>query len=186
MNQKEKQKRESREKILMAASQLFREKGFHATGVDELMAKAGLTAGAFYAHFKSKKDLLKHSLKYCLDKNRRILFAGLEGVQGRQLAEAVLSRYVSVVHRDHPELGCPLPSMAAELHRHPKETGPLISQYLETYIASIMSQFEGTQAQKREQAVRLISQAVGAVLLSRMTSKELSKEFLVAGQKVSS
>src|SRR5690349_5483742 len=122
MNQKEIQKAQSKEKILSAASKLFCTQGFHATGVDQLMEKAGLTAGAFYAHFKSKKALLKESLQFAIRQNRSVLLHGTEGLKGRKLVETILQRYVSAVHRDHPEAGCPLPAVGAELHRHSKET----------------------------------------------------------------
>ncbi|MGZ5280239.1 MAG: TetR/AcrR family transcriptional regulator, partial [Pseudobdellovibrionaceae bacterium] len=108
---KARQKQESRQNILNAAAQLFREKGFHATGVDELMEKAGLTAGAFYAHFKSKKELLHEALRYCLEANRGRLLQGTENLKGLDFIETVLARYVSELHRDNPKVGCPLPSI---------------------------------------------------------------------------
>ena len=48
---------ENRERIVDAASQLFREKGFDGAGVDAIMHAAGLTHGGFYGHFESKDDL---------------------------------------------------------------------------------------------------------------------------------
>lgn len=183
MNQKLKQKEESRFKILQAASRLFREKGYHATGVDELMEKAGLTAGAFYAHFKSKQDLLNHSLVFCMGENKARLLQGTEKLKGLPFIEAVLRRYVSEIHRDHPEAGCPLPSVASELPRHSEESAELVSQYLNKLANSMAEHLSGTKEQKRERALQLMSQAVGAVLLSRMTRGKLSKEILKACQK---
>ena len=46
-----------RAKIVSAAAQKFREHGYDGVGLNDLMAAADLTRGAFYAHFKSK-DLL--------------------------------------------------------------------------------------------------------------------------------
>ncbi|MCC2679858.1 MAG: acrR, partial [Pseudobdellovibrio sp.] len=54
-NLKKEQKILSKERILNVASRLFKKNGFTATGIDQIMEEAGLTAGAFYAHFKSKK-----------------------------------------------------------------------------------------------------------------------------------
>src|ERR1700758_4828585 len=48
---------EKHEKILREAARLFRERGFDAAGVAEIMKAAGLTHGAFYAHFTSKDAL---------------------------------------------------------------------------------------------------------------------------------
>ena len=45
------------DRILKEASRLFRERGFENVTVGEVMKAAGLTHGAFYAHFGSKQDL---------------------------------------------------------------------------------------------------------------------------------
>jgi TetR/AcrR family transcriptional repressor of nem operon len=47
----------AREKLLDASFVLIREKGYSATSVDELCAKAGVTKGAFFHHFQSKDAL---------------------------------------------------------------------------------------------------------------------------------
>jgi len=51
-------KRSSKEKILEAALDLFAEKGYDATGVQEIVATAGVTKGALYHHFAAKEDIL--------------------------------------------------------------------------------------------------------------------------------
>jgi TetR/AcrR family transcriptional repressor of nem operon len=47
----------SRQKLLDAALTLIREKGYASTSVDDLCARAGVTKGAFFHHFKSKDAL---------------------------------------------------------------------------------------------------------------------------------
>ena len=48
---------QTRERILQAASRLFREQGIAAVGLAKIMADAGLTVGTFYTHFASKEAL---------------------------------------------------------------------------------------------------------------------------------
>jgi AcrR family transcriptional regulator len=55
-------KAKTRETILAAASQMFREHGFDGVSIEDIMAKAGLTRGGFYAHFASKADLFANVL----------------------------------------------------------------------------------------------------------------------------
>ena len=43
--------------ITRAAKMLFAERGFAGTPVDEIVARAGVTKGAFYHHFASKEDV---------------------------------------------------------------------------------------------------------------------------------
>ena len=47
----------ARSKLLDAAFSIIREKGYAATSVDELCARAGVTKGAFFHHFPSKDSL---------------------------------------------------------------------------------------------------------------------------------
>src|SRR5437763_14639862 len=51
------QTKENKARIVAAAGSLFRERGFEAVGVAELMHAAGLTHGGFYNHFDSKRQL---------------------------------------------------------------------------------------------------------------------------------
>ena len=55
---KEEQRRASIEKLLAAALALFVTRGYHATSVEEVAARAGLTKGAVYFYFRSKGRLL--------------------------------------------------------------------------------------------------------------------------------
>jgi AcrR family transcriptional regulator len=48
----------ARDRILTAASQLFAEAGIQATGIDSLIAAAGVAKATFYRHFPSKDDLV--------------------------------------------------------------------------------------------------------------------------------
>lgn len=48
---------ETRSHILDAASELFAERGYSATSVADICARAGVTKGAFYHHFESKQAL---------------------------------------------------------------------------------------------------------------------------------
>jgi AcrR family transcriptional regulator len=49
---------EKRKKLLRAARMLFAEKGYEATSIQQIAAKSGTAAGAFYTYFPSKRQLL--------------------------------------------------------------------------------------------------------------------------------
>src|SRR5437764_6090377 len=51
-------KQATRQRIVGAAGRRFKQDGIDGAGVATLMADAGLTNGAFYAHFASKEDLV--------------------------------------------------------------------------------------------------------------------------------
>lgn len=47
----------TRERILLAAMELFRKHGFHNTSLARILRSASITKGGFYFHFKSKEEL---------------------------------------------------------------------------------------------------------------------------------
>ena len=57
-----------RMRIMEAAAKLFRQRGFEAVTVAEIMKAAGLTVGAFYGHFPSKEALIAASVGSALPK----------------------------------------------------------------------------------------------------------------------
>ena len=52
-----------RERILKTATELFLRNGYHATGIDTIVAEAGVAKMTLYKHFKSKEDLIVEVLK---------------------------------------------------------------------------------------------------------------------------
>lgn len=59
MSRKAKHNTRIRARILAAAGPVFRQEGYEGASVDALMKQAGLTRGAFYAHFNSKAHLFE-------------------------------------------------------------------------------------------------------------------------------
>src|SRR6185437_5039956 len=47
-----------RERLVAAAVELFYRNGFGAIGIDQIIAKAGVTKSTFYKHFEGKDDLM--------------------------------------------------------------------------------------------------------------------------------
>ncbi len=60
----------SKEKLLLAAKKLFSERGYHETRIDDIVAEAGLSKGAFYFYFKSKEDIFRELV---LDMSKRMI-----------------------------------------------------------------------------------------------------------------
>lgn len=52
-----------RDRLLETAARLFYEKGYTATGINEIIKQAGICKASFYHHFKTKEDLLVVSLE---------------------------------------------------------------------------------------------------------------------------
>ena len=108
----------TRERILEAASRLFRVHGIAAVGLAKIMAEADLTVGTFYTHFKSKEALVREALLRSLDDRHAQVEQALHGAD----VERTVRAYLSPEHRDAPGTGCPVAALAAEVARHPRAT----------------------------------------------------------------
>jgi AcrR family transcriptional regulator len=59
MTRREPKVRDTRDRVLAAALEVFAAKGFAATSVDNIVERAGCTRGAFYYYFESKEDIAR-------------------------------------------------------------------------------------------------------------------------------
>ena len=89
-------KQATRQRILEAAGRRFKQDGIDGAGVAAVMSDAGLTNGAFYAHFASKEDLVANVLA---DQLRAQRHASTPSPRPRGL-EAFIRAYLSPQHRD--------------------------------------------------------------------------------------
>ncbi|PWU29752.1 TetR/AcrR family transcriptional regulator, partial [Pseudomonas sp. RW407] len=96
-------KAQTRQRIIDEASRRFRSEGVEATGLQTLMKALGLTHGGFYAHFKSKEELVEIALQAASDQLAEV--AGETFREPNALANFI-DDYLSEQHRDHPERGC--------------------------------------------------------------------------------
>lgn len=103
--------------ILDAAFTEIYEHGFQATSIDEIVAKANMTKGAFFSHFHSKYELgyalVDEVLKeMTLERWIRPVAAYKNPVQG------IVTRFKKIIEstpEEHIALGCPLNNLTQEM-----------------------------------------------------------------------
>lgn len=161
---------ENRRRILDVASMLFRDKGFDAVSVAEVMKAAGLTHGGFYGHFSSKDDLIAQTLAHVLSAD----------ASGGGNIHAYLDAYLSPRHRDNPAAGCPVAGLAAAIrHQAPPARGAM-TKGLRSQIGRIEAAIPvANPADRRRAAIGSWAAMVGAVILARsIDDPVLSDEIL--------
>ncbi len=170
----------TRQRILDEASRRFKGEGVAAVGLAGLMQGAGLTNGAFYAHFKSKQDLVDHVLADALDRRNKAVVQIFEG--GGNI-EAVIRGYLSPRHCANAEQGCVTAALISEVSRHPKSTRAIHTQKIESFIELIAPHVAGKNANDRRQAAySLFGILIGSLQLARVgTDPALSKQILEGG-----
>ena len=171
------QVRQHRERILTAASRLFRERGFEGVSVADAMKAAGLTHGGFYRHFASKDALLREALVYESPARR--------GRTDAESAAEYADAYLSTPHRDNRGTGCPIAGVGSEVARaSAKVRAPLTKAIRHQIDRLSLASAGATPARRRRAAIASYSAMVGAVVLARIVDdEELSKEILGATRK---
>lgn len=161
---------ENRRRILDAASRLFREKGFDAVSVAEVMKAAGLTHGGFYGHFDSKDDLVAQTLAH-------VLSAGAVG--GADL-RSYLDAYLSPNHRDNAADGCPTAGLAADIRHQTAAARAAMTAGFRSQIDRIDEALSrASPADRRRAAIGTWAAMVGAMILARaIDDPALSDEVL--------
>ncbi|WP_285592001.1 TetR/AcrR family transcriptional regulator [Actinomycetospora sp. NBRC 106378] len=106
-------KKATRRRIVESSGLRFRQDGFDGSGIATLMKDAGLTNGAFYAHFASKDDLIAHVIADTLQTQADVY----RGVDGRDGLACVVRAYLSGEHRDARREGCPSAALLGEIDR---------------------------------------------------------------------
>lgn len=161
---------ENRQRILGAASQLFRTRGFEAVTVAEIMRAAGLTHGGFYGYFTSKDDLIAQTLAHTLG----------NGPQTEVDLNRYARSYLSPSHRDNFAEGCLTAGLAAETIRAAPEARAAMTAGLRRQIDRLAQGAPGnTPTKKRRAAIGSWSTMVGALMLSRLCDDpKLSDEIL--------
>ena len=169
----------TRQRIVEVASRQFREQGVAAVGLAGIMTDAGLTNGAFYAHFDSKEDLVREVLA-SPGKRSEMWQAAAESGEG---LESAIRRYLPPSHRDNPGRGCPTSALVAEVARHPKATRDAFTGKIADIIGLIAAHLQSpTESERRQKAVAIYGLMVGTLQLSRaVNDKQLSNEILQSG-----
>lgn len=160
------QKERTRERVLDKSAALSKQKGFAAVSVDDLMKAAGLTGGAFYAHFKSKNALFAELIQRELGHSTELL-SPRAGQTEKEWLTQLLDRYLSSTHVHNLTSGCAIPALGAEIGRSD-------AKVRRTFEASL-SQLQERWAERLgdpELAWATICQLVGAIVVARaMESK---------------
>lgn len=163
--------------ILKEAARLFRERGFEGAGVAEIMKAAGLTHGAFYAHFPSKEVLKAEAVERAFGQSDRRIYALTAGARDKK--QGFLDNYLSVAHRDHPGSGCAIAALGAEIARDSTARQPF-TEHVKHMMEEMAGRFRWKcKGAARRNAIHLLSAAVGALVLARaVDDSQLSDEIL--------
>ena len=161
-------KQKTRERVLKEAAKAIRADGPDRIAVAGIMAKAGLTHGGFYAHFKSKDDLVAQSIEQMfIDAGRRFA-RSTENLSPIEGLVAYIDFYLSPAHRESRDVGCPLAALSADLPRMPGAAREGFGRGVAGLTDALAGQLSAAGYDEAETlAPSILSELVGALSLSR-------------------
>ena len=173
-------KQATRQRIIEVAGDRLKRDGVHGSGIATLMADAGLTNGAFYAHFESKEDLVASALAEQLREQRESFSAQPPGRAG---FEQIVRTYLSVEHRDNPEGGCPSAALLDEITRSPAATKRAYTDGLLAVIDDVAARLGSNDPSwARIKTLSVFALMVGTLQVSRaLANRQLADEVLEHG-----
>lgn len=175
-------KEATRRRIVESAGRRFKRDGIDSSGIATLMADAGLTNGAFYAHFASKDDLIATAVADQLRAQAERLRALPPGNPG---LEQFVRWYLSVEHRDAPQDGCPSAALLDEIGRAQPPIREAFTDGLLISTDDLAARLAPEDPQSaRAQVLTVFAMMVGTVQLSRaLADRQLADEVLEEGIK---
>jgi TetR/AcrR family transcriptional regulator, transcriptional repressor for nem operon len=170
----------TRQRIIETAGRRLKRDGIDGSGVATLMKDAGLTNGAFYAHFESKEDLVANAVSEQLRGQREWLTSFEPGRAG---IKAMVRTYLSPEHRDNPEEGCPSAALLDELSRCADPTTQAYTDSVLGIIDDIAARLSPHDPQSaRVTVLSIYALMVGTLQLSRtLADRQLADNVLEQG-----
>ncbi|MEO8219094.1 MAG: TetR/AcrR family transcriptional regulator [Acidobacteriota bacterium] len=166
---------ETRERIVGAAMQLFWEKGYNATSVADILKSAGINSGSLYHFFPGKQDVLLAVLTALHDNIWQwLLTPAWEGIPDPvERIFKLLDRYRASLIETGFTYGCPIGSLALELHEPDPPVREKLAQNFDNWVAAVEGCLD--EARKRfpprtnrhEVALFVLTTMEGGVMLAR-------------------
>ena len=132
----------TKEKILLAALDLFAQDGYQAVSVSQIAGKLGITKGALYRHYQNKRDIFDHILSRMAQQDARQAadFSLPEGTVSQMpdayrqssLSQLVAFSYAQLLYWTQDDFAAPFRRLLTLEQYRDREMGALYQQYLGT------------------------------------------------------
>jgi len=160
---------QTRARVVESARRLFNRHGFEQVTIDQVMASAGLTRGAFYHHFDSKDDLYAAAVASFETCNP---FATANAGQAindpRRMARMLVDLYLSDEVLENIDLHCPLYALPSDVARAGLEPQQAYTDLMRSMRHIYRCALKGLRdADRRAEA--MVALCVGGMVLARTT-----------------
>jgi TetR/AcrR family transcriptional regulator, transcriptional repressor for nem operon len=178
-------KTQTRARIVESARRLFNRHGFEQVTIDQIMASAGLTRGAFYHHFESKDDLYAASVASFATCNPfavKTLDAAQAMDDPRELARMLIDLYLSDDVLDNVDSHCPLYALPGDVARAGLEPRQAYTDLIRGMSNIYRAALNGAHDADRR-AESMVALCVGGMVLARTTNDPNLRQSLRAAAR---
>jgi TetR/AcrR family transcriptional repressor of nem operon len=163
------------ERIVFAAMRLFAEKGYGSTSVADILVAADANPGSLYHYFPGKQDVLIAVLQLYLGGIHPMLLepAWRDVDDPIERVFALLAAYRRALVSTHETYGCPIGSIALELHEPDEPVRKLLAANFDGWVSAIEACFVDAGARLPESvdrhalAILALTTMEGGVMLAR-------------------
>ncbi len=137
----------TRTKLLEAARDVIRAKGYAATTVDDICAAAGVTKGGFFHHFPSKERLGLDAIDL-FNTMAASLFAApfATALDPRDRLLGYIDLRASLLNREIPQFTCLLGTLVQEIHATHPALRDACDAGMTTHVATLTRDIEAAKA----------------------------------------
>ncbi|MBL8779646.1 MAG: TetR/AcrR family transcriptional regulator [Alphaproteobacteria bacterium] len=175
----------TKNRVVKIAAAQMRKHGPDKVGVADVMGRAGLTHGGFYAHFDSKDDLIAAAVDRMFEESRARFREWTDGKDRPEALRSYINAYVSRAHRDKPESGCAIAALSSDIRRQGSKARSAYDRGVNSLlnsIASLLGEEDGVK--RRTLAQSMLAEMTGAVAAARAVADEtLSDEILASARR---
>ena len=173
-------KQRSKDRILNSAVKLFSQRGFNKVSIDEIMQYAGMTRGAFYAHFHSKEELYAEAIM-AASKKSKIYEAIEKCMEGEDMLKNIINFYLDRRHVEQQFPPCPLAFLVTDVANEEtkvRETYTQVYQSLVVFMTKHLS--PGKISDEKDRMMAVTAMMIGGVAVSRALVDKKTVDSLLA------
>lgn len=178
-------KEATRKKILDSAIILFSTRGFDQVTIDDLMKHAGLTRGAFYAHFKNKQMVYSKAIIAGARKSR-INQKKPKDVDSKKWSKDLLLGYLSKAHINQEISPCPLAFLVTDIANNETEVKATYTRMFKLLNKTIQAELKNNATCSKQDILATTAMMIGGVAIGRALEDEKAiNELLESCQQAS-
>lgn len=143
-------KSEIKELILQEGAKIIHLKGFHNTGINEILGSAGVPKGSFYFYFKNKEDFGLQLIDYLSHHFSSQAQKHLQSPEKLYLKKMIsfFDEYQVFFEEQGCKMGCPIGNLALEMGDLNENFRKRLDEVMESMKCSVFKFLKGAQDNK--------------------------------------